>query len=261
MWQKICTIYERDNEQQKCSLLQTFYTLSFDKGADIASYVSKLKNIATRLEALNAKIDNDTIKSKILATLPASYKHFANAWESAAKKDLTSENLTARLIAEEMRNTKNLVEEKAVTFKATIKKCHKCHKTGHFARDCKMKNQPSNKEVRCFKCNKMGHMAKSCNDKRSNGEKFCNICKKNNHTDKDCFYRKKKESKEDDTDKVSFLANKMESSETWIVDSGSTSNMTNRRDCLKNFKEIKSAIGVAKINETMTAQGFIEFEN
>lgn len=193
MWQKISTIYERDSEQQKCSLLQTFYTLSFDKGADIASYVSKLKNIATRLEALDAKIDNDMIISKILATLPASYKHFASAWESAAKKDRTLENLTARLIAEEMRNAESLAEEKAVAFKVTNKKCHKCHKTGHFARDCKMKSQSSNKEVRCFKCNKTGHMAKSCNDKRTNGEKFCSICKKNNHTDRDCFYRKKKD--------------------------------------------------------------------
>lgn len=261
MWQKICTIYERDSEQRKCSLLQTFYTLTFEKGTDIASYISKLKNVAMRLEALDVKIDDDMVISKILATLPANYKHFACAWESAAKGDRTLENLTARLIAEEMRNTESHTEEKAVAFKTAGKKCHKCHKMGHIARDCKARL--SNKEIRCFKCNKTGHMAKSCNDKKARDEKFCSICKKNNHTDKDCFYRKKQKEKDDDTEKVSFLANKMEPSETWIVDSGSTSNMTNRRDYLKKFKEMDSIIGVAKMNETMTARGYgsIEFEN
>lgn len=46
MWTKIYAIYERGNEQQKCSLLQTFYGVSYDKTTDIAAYVSKLKNIA-----------------------------------------------------------------------------------------------------------------------------------------------------------------------------------------------------------------------
>lgn len=262
MWKKICTIYERDNEQQKCSLMQSFYTLTLEKGADLASYVSKLKNIAARLEALDAKITDQMIISKIIATLPASYKHFASAWESTAKGDRTLENLTARLIAEEMRSIENKNEEKAVAFKTSNGKCRKCHKPGHYAKDCRTKSHTNNEEIRCFKCNKTGHMARSCNEKRTKNEKTCSICKKTNHKEEDCFFRKKKDAKEEDKGKVSFLANGMEESDTWIVDSGSTSNMTNRRDYLENFREEKSSIGVAKKNETMTArgQGAIEFQ-
>lgn len=128
MWKKIAAIYQRDNEQQKCSLSQTFYAQTFDKGTDVASYVSKLRNIATRLNALDTKIDDEMIISKILATLLAEYKYFASAWESTARNDRTLENLTARLVAEEIRNADNQNEEKAVAFKTSGKKCHKCHR-------------------------------------------------------------------------------------------------------------------------------------
>lgn len=90
--------------------------------------MSKLRNIATRLNALDTKIDDEMIISKILATLPAEYKYFASAWESTARNDRTLENLTARLVAEEIRNADNQNEEKAVAFKTSGEKCHKCHR-------------------------------------------------------------------------------------------------------------------------------------
>jgi len=46
IWNKIKAILERDNEQQKCILLQTFYGLTYEKGIEIATYISKLKNLA-----------------------------------------------------------------------------------------------------------------------------------------------------------------------------------------------------------------------
>lgn len=129
MWNKISTIYERDNEQQKCNLLQAFYNQTFDKNTDVATYISKLRNIATRLNAMNMKFEDQMVVLKILATLPTEYKHFASAWESTPGAEKTLENLTARLISEEMRNTDRQSEEKAVAYKATNKKCHKCNKT------------------------------------------------------------------------------------------------------------------------------------
>lgn len=128
MWTKICTIYERDNEQQRCGLLQKFYSLSYEKGSDMATYISKLKNLATRLTALKTNIDDDMIISKILSSLPEEQRYFASAWESTEKNGKTLENLTARLIAEEMRTIQKKPEEKAVAFKVTGKKCYKCNK-------------------------------------------------------------------------------------------------------------------------------------
>lgn len=49
MWRKLRTIYERNTEQQKCNLLQEFFSYTYDKKGDIAAHVSKLESIAYRL--------------------------------------------------------------------------------------------------------------------------------------------------------------------------------------------------------------------
>jgi len=56
---------------------------------------------------------------------------------------------------------------------------------------------------------------------------------KTNHTDKSCYFRKNKNKKNEEEEKVSFLASKMETEDVWIVDSGTTTNMTNKYDRIK----------------------------
>jgi len=264
MWTKIKTIYERDNEQQKCNLLQNFYSMMYDKSSDVVTYISKLKNLANRLKVLKVELDDNMIISKILVTLPDEYRHFASAWESTEMDSKTLENLTARLIAEEMRIKARISDEKEVAFKTTSKKCFKCNKVGHFSKDCRVKTNQNNKYVRCFRCNKIGHIEKSCREKpQSKNTDSCSICKKTNHTDKNCFFRKDRNKKTEKEEKVSFLAMKTDKGMEWIVDSGTTSNMTNNRDNLKHFKKMNTKIGVAKVNESMTAEGTgcLEFQN
>jgi len=58
IWTKIRTIYERDNEQQKCNLLQNFYSLTYDKSSDIVTYISKLKNLTNKLKVLKVELDD-----------------------------------------------------------------------------------------------------------------------------------------------------------------------------------------------------------
>jgi len=94
----------------------------------------------------------------------------------------TLENLTARLIAEEMRIKARLSDEKEVAFKTVSKKCFRCNKVGHFSKDCKVKTNQNNKQVRYFRCNKIDHIEKSCREKpHSKNTDSCSICKKTNH--------------------------------------------------------------------------------
>lgn len=99
MWMKIKTIFERDNEQ-KCSLLQSFYSLTFDKENEMVTYISNLRNIANILNRMDVVISDSMIISKVLATLPEEYGYFASAWDSTVRNNKTLENLTSRLIAE-----------------------------------------------------------------------------------------------------------------------------------------------------------------
>lgn len=40
MWIKLQAIYQRDSEQQKCNLLQDFFSYTFEKNVDIAIQIS-----------------------------------------------------------------------------------------------------------------------------------------------------------------------------------------------------------------------------
>lgn len=256
MFQRICAMYERDTEQQKCILLQEFFNFSYQKGTDIATHVSKLENLAYRLKVLNADIDDSMLMSKILVTLPPEkYKHFACAWESTAQDQKTLSNLTSRLLSEENRLSVTDARQDAVAFKATEKKCHKCNNTGHLARACKV-NKGNIQDMRCFKCNGRGHIAKFCKkEDATGGTTKCNICKKSNHAEKDCYFRKNKTDDQTSTkDKVTFLASNCKTNK-WILDSGSSSHITNDKNMFKNMRKIESEIGTAKKSQILKAEG------
>jgi len=239
--------------------------MTFEKGLDMASFISKIKNLAFRLNALSTKIDNKMLISKILAALPKEYVYFVSAWESIETEKKTLDNLTARLIGEEIRIYPK-EEEKAVAYKTSQRKCNKCNKFGHLAKFCRSKFPDKDKsQIRCFKCNKNGHIAKYCKEEEHKTIEKKSICKnkKNNHVEKDCFFKNKKQNKSEVVNKIVLITNESNKMNIWIVDSGSSSHMTNQKIYFKDLEKVKTVINVAKSQETMQAfgKGCIEFDN
>ncbi|KAK9709459.1 Zinc knuckle [Popillia japonica] len=135
-------------------------------------------------------VDDNMIMCKILSTLPEKYKHFTTAWDSTPTNEKTLTKLTARLMAEEARLQGKEAEEISVAF-VTNEKCFKCKKAGHFAKNCKS----SQAGIKCFKCGLVGHLAKACHKTNSanvSAVNQCKICKKINHKEEDCYFRKQK---------------------------------------------------------------------
>jgi len=88
----------------------------------------------------------------------------------------------------------------------------------------------------------------------------CGICKKTNHQEKDCFLKKKKTNKnKEESNQVSFWPEETKSKE-WIIDSGTTSHITNDKKELKGMRKTHTEVakeGSMEGNE----KGTVEFKN
>lgn len=85
MYKKLCLLFKKDTEQQKCNLLQEFLNYTFERGSDMSLHISKLENLAYRLNAMDQEIDETMLISKILSSLPDRFNYFRAAWESLQK--------------------------------------------------------------------------------------------------------------------------------------------------------------------------------
>ena len=107
MMEKLEQIFEKGDTKKKCTLMQEFFSLTHDKSDTISEHVSKVENMAYRINGIeNNSIKDEMIISKILTTLPKEYEYFLSAWESAQESEQTLENLTSRLMGEELRIVK-----------------------------------------------------------------------------------------------------------------------------------------------------------
>jgi len=206
MYSTLKKIYQRDTSQQKCSLLQDFYNFKFDKDSDLMGNISQLQNITYKLNKLDKTLDDTMVMTKILTVLPEEYKHFSAAWDSTSAAEKTLDNLKARLLHEETK-IKASLDEGTLAFKVTGTgrpmsqsqgrpkfnnsnniKCFNCNETGHFKNKCPQKRF-------CTICKKPNHTERECfskqNKPRPMAKMFCKICKKTNHFEKDCYFRDK----------------------------------------------------------------------
>lgn len=138
MYQKLCSIFQKDADEQKCNL-------SYEKGTDMSLHINKIDNLAYRLKNLTQDINDKMIISKILSTLPENHKYFSTAWDSTPKTERTLAQLISRLLAEEAKTKENEIES-AVAFKTSEER--------------RNRNQLQNKNVKtaekCFKCGGLG---------------------------------------------------------------------------------------------------------
>lgn len=280
MYTKLCSLFEREAEQQKCALLQEFFNYKFNDDQNMTNFLSNLQNMAFKLKSLNQNIDDDMLMSKILSSLPEQFKHFITAWDSTSKEEKSLTNLTTRLLAEESRFKNNNENNMSLAFKTGSEKFKKFDRGGthdrpnksyrsstkpNFDQRSKTVNNVNSSNVgsrKCFICDRAGHFANSCPNKsknQSSGKRlFCKICKKTNHEDKDCYFRPTNKFSNDKS-KLSFLTysefDKSKHVTQFVVDSGCTTHMTNDETLFSTLDFKQSEVHVAKNKETMTAIG------
>jgi len=265
MWDVLLKLYERDDTEQRCQLLEEFFNAKYQKGTSIMSHVSTLENLYTRLNAIKGNVSEQMLITKIITTLPSHYSYFSAAWEATATESKTLVTLKSRLMAEENRHKSQKAEPEGLAFRAQVQRCYNCNRVGHRLKECRDK-------IVCNLCNKPNHVAKFCRnkngsarDKTDNKNKGshppCGICKKTNHLKAQCFFRDKNESdeknKRNKNGKPVLMANNLYDGDvkTWVIDSGATSHICRSREYFTEFVKCNHKIGVAKEGEFLIARG------
>ncbi|KAJ8877368.1 hypothetical protein PR048_021822 [Dryococelus australis] len=84
----------------------------------------------------------------------------------------------------------------------------------------------------------------------------CKICKMDNHTEQNCYFRDRNKSTTSNRDKVAFITESVGGNPegSWVLDSGCTSHIINNSDTLTNVTGIESDIITSKKNENMCAE-------
>ncbi|GBP10776.1 Copia protein [Eumeta japonica] len=158
IFDKLCSLYQQKDETQLQFLMQKFFKLEFS--CNMKDFLADVESLLAQIKAQGEDISETMIINKIISSLPEAYSNFSTAWESTAANERNLNNLTSRLLKEEIKlNEKNgLNVSNNSAFRSSLQ-CYKC-KGDHKIKDC-----PGMRNTKCFACNKFGHMSKYCRSK------------------------------------------------------------------------------------------------
>ena len=224
-WSHLCAIYESADDSSLQRTAAEFYGLKYEENLDMASFLSNVSMLTTRLEELKKPVDEAMIVAKILASLPASFEMFCVSWSSSPAADKTMANLTSRLLQEEARQLE------------------KSQKTDSSEALFVNRNSRNVFPGTCFNCGQRGHRAVDCRKEDFGGRSQRNGDKSNNGDSSDG-------SGQCASGAFAFTgietnAGSGSNSNKWLADSGATRHMCPRKDWFSDLQPCGGLVHVA----------------
>ena len=153
-WSALERVYLRNSSANRISLKRRLYGTRHDPKDSIHIYINNITNLASQLHAMGVNIGDEDITDVLIFNLPSSYDPVATALMTRHGK-LTVSDISAALIEYESRNKSEAnpdgdlsvyFAKSGIRGKGKFSKdsdganngvtCHRCRKTGHYARDC-----------------------------------------------------------------------------------------------------------------------------
>jgi hypothetical protein len=179
-------------------------------------YIRSVLELVERLHGIGEDIPDFHVAALLLSGLPDYYETLVTALDARPDSELTLEYVKGKLVDEFQRKTGTSATSKSISALKIV----------HTSNDMK-------KEMReCFFCKKTGHLKKEC---RAWKTKIAELKKSG------ALHHKAKTAIEDEGDsssnEVAFVINGGISPNSWCIDSGATSHMTNNREFFTEFDE------------------------
>ena len=172
-WELLLETFEKKSLMNKLYLKRKLMTTTMREGDDIELHLNCLISIATQLECIGSKIDEEDLVITILSSLPDTYKTICTTLE--AKGSVSLEDLKSILMNDDLKRKEkqNLPNDQALSTKY------------------KKFNKKSTKRVafKCYNCGKVGHAAKDCwSKKASANDKSVFMANSNSTNEDDIWY-------------------------------------------------------------------------
>uniref|UniRef100_A0A1X7U1E6 CCHC-type domain-containing protein n=1 Tax=Amphimedon queenslandica TaxID=400682 RepID=A0A1X7U1E6_AMPQE len=200
-------------------LKKQYFRMEMKEGTSMEEHIKRMKELTDRLAALNAPITEEDQVVTLLESLPSSYSNLVTALED--KNVITLSYTQQSLMNEEQRlkwssgKTANNGTGRALAGK---------HEKGGHMREM------------CFQCGEAGHFHKDC----------LKICHQQRQSTTPAKHRAKPATesrgmKSSDSESVAaFTMSTVCDSKDWIIDSGASSHMTQRRELLVDYSEFET---------------------
>ncbi|CAB0020139.1 unnamed protein product [Nesidiocoris tenuis] len=244
VWEELLRLYDGISEDKAYDLCMTFFGYQKLAEDDVATHMSKLKNIWNNLKneiskdssGQNYNLPEIFLICKILGTLPENYFSFKSSWLLVAKADRTVENLTNQLCAfERALNEKEGMScgnQEILYVKET-------------AKNSKVKKP---KELICKYCNGKNHIVRKCPKWKADGRP-----PKPPHASANFS---------EGSSQMFMLAETGEvlgsygDDDSWFVDNGATNHVTPHKNVFKTFETFVTPHSVTTANnEAVEAVG------
>ena len=238
VWTVLTTLYEMKTPGRIITMETQLLQLRVEDFPSISAFVAKMKELREELAVCGKQISTEDMAVRLLAKLPPAYDSlFSSIVTSPRATPITWEELLPMVMQVEGRVSSRTLPSGGDTALASTQK-------GKGKNQGKNKNQTKKKQEK-----------KKEEDSSSSKDVTCSYCKKPGHPESKCYKKKRDEKKKDkesttDTSTVavvnkegiyvsveSHAAYLTSESRSWLLDSGATSHMTNRRDWFSSFKE------------------------
>ncbi|KAL7291706.1 hypothetical protein TKK_0014495 [Trichogramma kaykai] len=249
MWNKLHAVYEMKSKESLSLIQKKFFDFKWDPAGSMSQRISDLEQLANKMKLQNREIPQSMLITRILCTLPAKYDHFHSAWDSTEAGKRTLENLTTRLMTEELRLDNRDNEESVSTALLSNLQVSKNHRTYE-----KKTNDFKGKVRRCYNCKSTEHIQHECSG--------CRICKSNKHLAHRCPNKNKRGDleRQDDPSEHKHIVligstGTWYSDEDWVIDSRASDHTSPRREWFEDYQEYNEPRKVEIGNGVLLAVG------
>lgn len=248
MWVRLSTQHLQNAVENQHVLQQQFFEYKYQPDHDVMTHVTEIETMAAQLNDVGATVTPIQIMTKVICTLPPSYRNFISAWDSVPATEKTIALLTARLLKEETMSRRwnggEQNEGDAAFFARNASESSNSHHDSDRRENTRTtwrgKGRGSYKSARqrmlCSYCHKPWHLAKVCRVRIRDEEREK---EKEGHrrSSSNSFVSNETRERQDHSC-ISSSCFLVRNPTDWFADSGATQHMTDQLSIMNNFTRV-----------------------